>query len=236
MNSIKLDSSWLKHLSSEFDKPYFQEIKNFLQQQISTKTKFFPPANLIFNALDSANFQEVKVVIIGQDPYHSSEFQDGKEIPHAHGLSFSIPQQAKKVPPSLKNIYKEIYQDLGPENFQIPTHGNLQSWADQGVLLLNATLTVQAHQANSHSKIGWQTFTDQIITQLSQHRENLVFLLWGSFARSKKELIDTSKHLILESAHPSPFSAHKGFFGTKPFSQANQYLSQHSISPINWQV
>lgn len=235
-SQIKLPSDWLELLHDEFQKPYFQKIKLFLQQEIKDNQTFFPPPKNIFEAFQQTPFKKLKVIILGQDPYHSVEFQDQTKLPHAHGLSFSIPIEAKKVPPSLKNIYKEIKQDLGKQNFIIPTHGNLTKWAKQGVLLLNSTLTVRAHQANSHSKIGWQEFTDTVIKNISKNSEHKVFILWGNYARSKKELIDQSKHLILESPHPSPFSANKGFFGSKPFSKTNQYLQSTNQETIDWQA
>lgn len=233
--NIKLPNDWLKLLQEEFNKPYFEKIKLFLKQEIKDGQTIFPPPKNIFEAFNQTTFKDLKVIILGQDPYHSVEFQDSQKIPHAHGLSFSIPIHAKKVPPSLKNIYKEIRDDLGKEKFIIPTHGNLTKWANQGVLLLNSTLTVRAHQANSHSKIGWQEFTDTVIHKISQETDHKVFILWGNYARSKKDLIDSAKHLILESPHPSPFSANKGFFGSKPFSKANQYLIQTNQAPIDWQ-
>ncbi len=236
MNSqIQLPQDWLNLLKDEFQKPYFQKIKLFLEQEIRDNQTFYPKPSEIFNAFKQTALQDLKVIILGQDPYHSVEFLDQQKLPHAHGLSFSIPIDAKKVPPSLKNIYKELKEDLGKENFIIPTHGNLTKWANQGVLLLNSTLTVRAHQANSHSKIGWQEFTDTVIKKISSETENKVFILWGNYARSKKELIDTTRHLVLESPHPSPFSARKGFFGSKPFSKANQYLQNHNQKPIDWQ-
>lgn len=231
--NIKLPADWLNLLQDEFNKPYFVSIKNFLVQNMEQGKQIFPAPSLIFNALNLTTPQNLKVVILGQDPYHSVELHNGQKVPHAHGLSFSIPKQLKKIPPSLQNIYKELNQDL---NFQIPTHGNLEEWAKQGVLLLNSTLTVEAHNPNSHSKIGWQTFTDQIIQSLSSQKENLVFILWGNYARTKQSLIDTQKHFIIQSPHPSPFSAHKGFFGSKPFSKTNQYLASKNIEPINWQI
>lgn len=235
-SNINLPEDWLNLLQEEFQKPYFQKIKLFLKQEIQNQQVFFPPPKHIFEAFNQTNLQDLKVVILGQDPYHSVEFQDSQKIPHAHGLSFSIPVHAKKVPPSLKNIYKEIREDIGKDRFIIPTHGNLTKWANQGVLLLNSTLTVRAHQANSHSKIGWQEFTDTVIKKISQNTERKVFILWGNYARSKRDIIDSSKHLIIESPHPSPFSANKGFFGSKPFSKTNQYLEKTNQDTIDWQA
>lgn len=230
MADIKLEPGWKEVLTSEIEKPYFQEIRSFLVEEIKEGKSIYPEPKNIFAALDSCPWDKVKVVILGQDPYHSDE--DG--LPHAHGLSFSIPKEAKKIPPSLQNIYKELKTDLEEGSFQMPNHGNLNSWADQGVLLLNATLTVEAHQANSHSHVGWQTFTDHIIQAISEYNEGCVFLLWGKFAQSKEVLIDTNRHLVIKSAHPSPFSAHSGFFGSKPFSQTNQYLIDKGQKAINW--
>ncbi len=219
--SIKIEDSWKEQLKEEFSQPYFTELTDFIRGEYQTK-KIFPPPKLIFNAFDSAPFEKVKVVIIGQDPYHG--------IGQAHGLCFSV-QDGIKTPPSLQNIYKEIHEDLG---FTIPTSGNLQHWADQGVLLLNATLTVEANKAGSHQKKGWEQFTDAAIKKISEAREGIVFLLWGKYAQQKKELIDESKHLVLEAAHPSPFSAHNGFFGCKHFSKTNDYLLSKMILPIVW--
>ncbi len=234
MAKLQLESGWQNILQMESDKPYFKEIKTFLKSEIAAGHQFFPPPKLIFQALNLCPWDKVKVVILGQDPYHSTELVNGKMSPHAHGLSFSIPKKNKKIPPSLQNIYKELETDIGAGHFVFPNHGNLESWAKQGVLMLNATLTVRAHEANSHSKIGWQYFTDQIIRSLSEYKENLVFILWGRFAQSKVSLIDTNKHFIIKSAHPSPFSVHTGFFGSKPFSRTNQYLLEKGVTPIDW--
>lgn len=219
--AIQIEDSWKQQLQEEFSKEYFQGLTAFVKDQYQ-KTKVFPPPKLIFNAFDSTPFEEVKVVIIGQDPYHG----EGQ----AHGLSFSVPDGVK-VPPSLQNIFKEIKEDLG---FDPPDSGNLEHWAKQGVLLLNATLTVQAHEAGSHQKKGWEEFTNAAIQKLSSERKGLVFMLWGNYAKEKKELIDAEKHLILEAAHPSPFSAHNGFFGCKHFSKANLYLLSQMKLPIVW--
>ncbi len=234
MSSLQIESGWKKVLDSEVEKPYFLEIKKFLKSEIKSGKQVFPLPNDIFSALNLCPWDKVKVVILGQDPYHSSENIDEKISPHAHGLSFSIPKLNKKIPPSLQNIYKELKTDLSKENFQIPNHGNLKKWADQGVLMLNATLTVQAGMANSHSDIGWQNFTDYIIQAVSEYHENIVFILWGKFAQGKSKFIDPKKHLIIQSPHPSPFSAYSGFFGSKCFSKTNNYLDSKGIKPINW--
>ena len=217
----KLEESWKKELVNEFSAAYFSELKDFLVKE-KEKYTIYPPGSFIFNALNRTKFNDVKVVIIGQDPYH------GKG--QAHGLSFSV-QFGINPPPSLVNIYKELNSDLG---IPIPAHGNLEKWADQGVLLLNATLTVRAGQAGSHQGKGWENFTDAIIRKLSEKRVGLVFLLWGRFAQAKESLIDNQKHHILKAAHPSPFSAYNGFFGCKHFSKANVLLKKHGLDEINW--
>lgn len=218
---VKIEESWKKQLQSEFEKDYFVNLTNFIRNEYQTK-QIFPPAKLIFNAFEHTPFDKVKVVILGQDPYHN----DGQ----AHGLSFSV-NDSIQFPPSLINIFKEINTDLG---IPIPKSGNLTRWADQGVLLLNATLTVQAHQAGSHQNKGWENFTDAAIKKLADERENIVFLLWGSYAQKKAAFIDSNKHLILKSVHPSPLSAHRGFFGNKQFSQINDYLISKGLTPIQW--
>ncbi len=218
---VKIEESWKKQLQSEFEKDYFVNLTNFIRNEYQTK-QIFPPAKLIFNAFEHTPFDKVKVVILGQDPYHN----DGQ----AHGLSFSV-NDGIQFPPSLINIFKEINTDLG---IPIPKSGNLTRWADQGVLLLNATLTVQAHQAGSHQNKGWENFTDAAIKKLADERENIVFLLWGSYAQKKAAFIDSNKHLILKSVHPSPLSAHRGFFGNKQFSQINDYLISKGLTPIQW--
>jgi len=220
----KIEESWLNVLEDEFQQPYFKALKQFLIKEKQDGQVVYPPGNLIFNAFNLMPFDKVRVVILGQDPYHGAG--------QAHGLSFSVPDGVK-VPPSLKNIYKEINDDLG---FDIPTTGNLESWAKQGVFLLNATLTVRAKTANSHKDSGWGKFTDAVIRKLSEHREGLVFLLWGRFAQGKAAHIDASKHCILESAHPSPFSARNGFFGNKHFSKTNEYLKGQGLTPIDWSI
>ncbi len=223
----KIESSWKKSLEAEFQKPYFAELRQFLHTEIFNGKTILPPPSQIFSAFDRCPFDKVKVVIIGQDPYHG--------LNQAHGLCFSVNKNVR-IPPSLQNIYKELQDDLGQENFQIPEHGNLESWADRGVLLLNATLTVQKSRPTSHSNKGWETFTDAVISTISDQKENVVFLLWGNFAKSKRALIDTSKHYILTAAHPSPFSAHSGFFGCQHFSQANEFLKEKGIGEIDWSV
>lgn len=217
---VKMDASWKSQLQDEFQKDYFVKLTDFVRNEYATK-QVFPPAKLIFNAFDHTPFDRVKVVILGQDPYHG----DGQ----AHGLSFSV-NDGVRIPPSLVNIFKEINTDLG---VPIAKSGNLTRWADQGVLLLNATLTVEAHQAGSHQKKGWETFTDAAIRVLNDKRDNLVFLLWGAYAQKKAEFIDPNKHLILTAAHPSPL-ARGAFFGSKHFSATNKYLESKGIVPIEW--
>jgi len=218
---VKIEESWKQRLQSEFEKPYFETLTHFIRNEYATQTTF-PPGKLIFNAFDQCPFDKVKVVIIGQDPYH--------EPGQAHGLCFSV-NEGVAFPPSLQNIFKEIAGDLGTP---IPPNGNLERWAAQGVLLLNATLTVQAHRAGSHQNKGWETFTDAVIHQLAEEKEQLVFILWGAYAQKKGEFIDTRKHLVLKSPHPSPLSAHRGFFGNKHFSKTNDYLLQTGQQPIEW--
>ena len=219
---VKIDSSWKSRLANEFNAPYFEQLTNFVRDAY-THHQIFPPAKLIFNAFDLCPFDKVKVVIIGQDPYHG--------LGQAHGLSFSVNENIP-LPPSLKNIYQEIRSDLG---IQPLSHGNLERWAKQGVLLLNATLTVQADLAGSHQKKGWETFTDSAIKAVANEKEHVVFLLWGNYAQQKAQYIDRTKHLVLTAVHPSPLSAHRGFFGCKHFSQTNQYLTEHGLEPINWE-
>lgn len=214
--NVNIESGWKNQLKDEFDKPYFKSLVEFVKTEYQTKT-IFPPGKQIFNAYDSCPFDRVKVVILGQDPYHGPG--------QAHGLSFSVPEGVM-VPPSLVNIYKEIKADLGTP---IPKSGNLERWANQGVLLLNATLTVRAHQAGSHQGKGWDEFTDATIRALASEREGLVFMLWGSYAQKKGAFIDQSKHLVLKAPHPSPLSAHRGFLGCKHFSKANEYLGNNTI-------
>jgi len=218
---VKIEQSWRTELQSEFDKDYFAGLTDFVRNEYKTRLTF-PPASLIFNAFDQCPFDQVKVVIIGQDPYHG----DGQ----AQGLCFSV-NDGVAFPPSLLNIFKEIERDLGKPT---PTSGNLTRWAQQGVLLLNATLTVQAHMAGSHQGKGWETFTDAVIHKLATEKEHLVFMLWGSYAQKKGAFIDSQKHLTLKSVHPSPLSAYRGFIGNNHFSLANQYLKKNGIPEINW--
>jgi uracil-DNA glycosylase len=223
--AIQLEKSWLDILGNEFEKPYFQNLKAFLLSEKESGQILFPKGNDIFNAFNNTSFYNTKVVLLGQDPYHGSG--------QAHGLSFSVPNGITP-PPSLVNIFKELVSDI--PGFVMPKNGNLTHWAQQGVLLLNATLTVRANQAGSHQGKGWETFTDTVIQKLSIERENLVFLLWGRFAQAKSILIDESKHLLLKAAHPSPFSANNGFFGCKHFSKTNDFLKRKGLSEINWQI
>ncbi|WP_314663747.1 uracil-DNA glycosylase [Prevotella aurantiaca] len=219
---VDIEASWKQHLEDEFVKPYFAQLTESVRNEYKSGL-CFPPAKLVFNAFNLCPFDKVKVVILGQDPYH--------EQGQAMGLSFSVPEGIM-LPPSLQNIYKEIQSDLGKP---IPTSGDLTRWAKQGVLLLNATLTVRAHAANSHQALGWQNFTDAAIAALSNHREHVVFMLWGGFARSKKRLIDANRHFIIESVHPSPLSANRGgWFGQHQFSRCNAYLKQLGLDEIDW--
>lgn len=220
--NVSIEPSWKERLVNEFEKPYFAQLVQMVRQEYSHFI-CFPPGRLIFNAFNLCPFDKVKVVIIGQDPYH--------EPGQAMGLSFSVPDGVP-MPPSLVNIFKELEQDLG---VPMPLTGNLTRWAEQGVMLLNATLTVRAHYAGSHQGKGWETFTDAAIKALNDGRQNLVFILWGGYARSKASLIDRRKHLVLQSVHPSPLSANRGgWFGNHHFSQANAFLSSHNIEPIEW--
>lgn len=220
--NVKIDNSWREHIGAEFEKPYFSALTDFVRHEYTTTT-CYPPGSLIFNAFNLCPFDRVKVVIIGQDPYH--------EPGQAQGLSFSVPEDVP-FPPSLQNIFKEIQLDLGKP---MPPTGDLTRWAEQGVLLLNATLTVRAHQAASHQRHGWEQFTDAAIRALNAERENLVFILWGGYARSKAQLIDRSRHLVLKSVHPSPLSANRGgWFGNHHFSQCNAYLREHGEQEIDW--
>ena len=219
---VKIESSWKEVLTEEFDKPYFQQIPLHLKTEKLQGKTIYPPGSFIFNAFNTTPFDKIKVVIIGQDPYHGQS--------QAHGLCFSV-QKGVLPPPSLINIFKELKEDIG---MQIPNHGNLTKWAERGVFLLNASLTVRAGEPMSHSKIGWATFTDTVIKKISDQKEHVVFLLWGKFAQDKRMLIDESKHLILMAAHPSPLSAFAGFFGCKHFSKANEYLMSKGIDPVDW--
>ncbi len=221
---VKIEESWKEILKDEFAKPYFQNIVLHLKTERQQGKTIYPPGSLIFNAFNTTPIDQVKVVILGQDPYHGPN--------QAHGLCFSV-QAGVPPPPSLVNIFKELQEDLG---IRIPNHGNLTQWAKQGVFLLNASLTVRAGEPMSHAKIGWATFTDTVIRKISEERPHVVFLLWGKFAQEKKVLIDESKHCILKAAHPSPLSAHAGFFGCKHFSKANAYLISKGIDPVDWQL
>lgn len=223
-DNIKLEAGWKEALREEFAKPYMQELADFLRQEKAAGKEVYPPGALIFNALNSTPLERVKVVIIGQDPYHGPE--------QAHGLCFSV-QPGVATPPSLLNIYKELKRDL---NIDIAAHGCLQHWAEQGVLLLNTSLTVERGIAGSHADKGWGVFTDRVIEVVSEQREHLVFLLWGKHAQSKARLIDPSKHLVLCSPHPSPLSAHRGFIGNGHFSRCNKFLVQHGMTPIDWRL
>ncbi len=226
MNSLshQLEASWLAILSDQFELPYWHQLEHFLALQQRQKKTFYPAFENIFNALNSTPFDAVKLIILGQDPYHG----EGQ----AHGLSFSVPYD-QPIPPSLKNIFKELQSDL---HLPMPTHGCLQSWADQGVLLLNAVLTVEQQQAGSHAGQGWESFTDAIIASLNASRGGLVFLLWGAYAQKKGRLIDQHKHCVLCSPHPSPLSAHRGFFGSQHFSAANEYLTASNQLAIDWSI
>lgn len=221
MKTIDIEPSWHGVLRDEFKKPYFAGLVQFVKLQYANFV-CYPPGKLIFNAFNQCPFDKVKVVLIGQDPYH--------EPGQAQGLCFSV-GDGVKFPPSLKNIFAEIQSDLG---IDVPQSGDLTRWAKQGVLLLNATLTVREHAAGSHQNMGWETFTDEVIRKVSEGRENVVFMLWGSYAQSKAKLIDASRHCVLKSAHPSPLSAYRGFFGNHHFSICNQYLQQHGMEPIQW--
>lgn len=220
--SVKLDKEWMDVIGDEFHKPYMTKLKQFLQQEKAAGKIIYPKGPDIFNALNTTPFSKVEVVILGQDPYHGPN--------QAHGLSFSVRKGVDK-PPSLQNIYKEIASDMG---IQMPPHGDLTGWAKQGVLLLNATLTVQQANAGSHQKRGWEEFTDAVIQAINDKKEHVVFLLWGAYAQKKGAFIDRKKHLVLESVHPSPLSAHRGFFGSKHFSKANAYLTANGKKPIDW--
>lgn len=218
---VKIDPTWKSKLHAEFEKEYFLKLAEFVKEEYRIRA-IYPPGSLIFNAFNLCPFQDVKAVIIGQDPYHGPG--------QAHGLCFSV-REGVDFPPSLINIFKEIESDIGIPR---PVNGNLDRWALQGVLLLNATLTVREHQAGSHQNKGWEQFTDSVINVLNHEKKNIVFFLWGAYAQKKGESIDRSKHLILESVHPSPLSASRGFFGNKHFSRCNEYLKEHGVEPINW--
>ena len=219
---VQIEEGWKKELGKEFSKPYFLQLVHFLKTEKNTGKIIYPPGSLIFNAFNLSPFENTKVVLLGQDPYHGPG--------QAHGLCFSVPDGIRQ-PPSLQNIFKELNSDIG---MAIPRGGNLSSWANQGILLLNAYLTVEAGSPMSHAQSGWGEFTDQVIHRLSDLKNNMVFLLWGKFAQEKQVLIDETKHLVLKAAHPSPFSADKGFFGCRHFSKTNEYLTQNGIYPIDW--
>lgn len=221
---VKLIESWLTPLQSEFDADYMKTLRSFLVSEKNAGKTIYPPANEWFSALDKTPLERVKVVILGQDPYHGTG--------QAHGLCFSV-RKGVRSPPSLVNIYKELQSDLGIET---PKHGNLESWAEQGVLLLNSVLSVQAGNAGSHQKRGWERFTDAIIRHVNEKPEPVVFILWGSYAQRKADFVDTNKHLVLRSVHPSPLSAHNGFFGSKPFSKTNVFLESKKLTPIDWSL
>jgi uracil-DNA glycosylase len=221
---IQLEPSWKARLLPEFSKEYMHDLRDFLKREAKAKKTIFPRGSEYFAAMNHTPFEKVKVVIIGQDPYHG--------LNQAHGLCFSV-RPGVVIPPSLQNIYKELKTDVG---FTPPKHGNLQAWADQGVLLLNATLSVESGKAGSHQKKGWEQFTDAVIDHLNREREGLVFVLWGSYAQKKGEFIDRKKHLVLAGPHPSPLSAHRGFFGCRHFSKINDYLKSQGKAPIDWQL
>ena len=221
-NNIQLHPSWLTHLQTEFDQSYMQQLAIFLRAEKAAGKTIYPAGENIFNAFNTTHLNQVKVVILGQDPYHGPN--------QAHGLSFSVPKGVR-IPPSLVNIYKELATDIG---ITMPQHGNLEKWAKQGVLLLNSVLTVEQAQAASHQKRGWERFTDAVIKLINQEGKQVVFLLWGSYAQKKGQEIDRNKHLVLTAPHPSPLSAHRGFLGCQHFSKANQYLQLHDKSPIDW--
>ncbi|MEP1094298.1 MAG: uracil-DNA glycosylase [Cyclobacteriaceae bacterium] len=218
---VRIENSWKEVLFEEFGKPYFQTLISFVREEYRT-SKVFPPGSLIFNSFDKCSFDDVKVVIVGQDPYHGDN--------QANGLCFSV-NDGTRFPPSLQNIFKELQQDLGAV---YPASGNLERWANQGVLLLNATLTVRAHTAGSHQNKGWEEFTDAVLKEVSNRKEGIVFILWGAYAQRKGEFLDSEKHLVLKAAHPSPFSAHNGFFGCKHFSKTNEFLRSKGARAIDW--
>lgn len=218
---VRIEQSWKTRLEAEFEKPYFEKLTRFVREAYHTDT-VFPPGHLIFNAFEHCPFEQTKVVILGQDPYH--------DVGQAHGLCFSVPDGVS-FPPSLVNIFKELYTDLGKET---PRNGELTRWAKQGVLLLNATLTVSAHHAGSHQNLGWEQFTDAVIHKLNEEREGIVYILWGAYAQRKGAFVDTDKNLVLKSPHPSPLSSYRGFFGSRPFSKTNAYLRSMGKAEIDW--
>ena len=219
-----ITNDWLDEIQGEFKKPYYKELYQFVRDEYS-KAVIYPPADDIFNAMHFTPLSKVKVLLLGQDPYHN--------VNQAHGLSFSVLPEQKEIPPSLQNIYKELHDDLG---CYIPNNGYLKKWADQGVMLLNTVLTVRAHQANSHHDIGWEQFTDAAIRILNDQDRPMVFILWGRPAQSKKPMLTNPKHMILEAPHPSPLSASRGFFGSRPFSKTNAFLTEHGLTPVDWQI
>ncbi len=224
MSEIKLEISWKKHLQGEFSKPYMMALKEFLRQEKSKNKIIYPPGDEIFASFSATPLPKVKVVILGQDPYHGPG--------QAHGLSFSVPDQVS-FPPSLRNILKELHDDL---KVPVAKNGNLLRWAHQGVFLLNSALTVEQGHAASHQKKGWELFTDVAIQTVNEHQAHVVFILWGAYAQKKAAFVDRKKHLVLKSVHPSPLSSHRGFFGSKPFSKANNFLAQHHIQPVDWSL
>lgn len=224
MANVKIEDSWKKQLVNEFDKDYMKSLSDYLKNEKKLGKDIYPPSHLIFNAFSLTKFDDVKIVIIGQDPYHGSG--------QAHGLSFSV-EHGTMVPPSLQNIYKELNNDIG---IPIPSHGNLSNWAAQGVLLLNAILTVESGKPGSHANHGWELFTSAVLQILNQKKKKLVYILWGQKAQEKCTFIDSVDNLIIRSPHPSPYSANTGFFGSRPFSKTNEYLKKNEIEPVNWQI
>tara|TARA_Y100000590_G_scaffold470400_1_gene664567 strand:- start:32685 stop:33359 length:675 start_codon:yes stop_codon:yes gene_type:complete len=224
MNDVKIESSWKEQIIDEFSADYMKSLGDFLRDEKRKRKNILPPGHQIFNAFEQTKFHDVKVVILGQDPYHGPG--------QAHGLSFSV-EHGIKPPPSLQNIYKELQSDIG---ISIPSHGNLTKWANQGVLLLNSILTVERGRPGSHANLGWEIFTDRILTVLNTKKKNVVYILWGKKAQDKCEFIDDSQNLIIKSPHPSPYSANSGFFGSRPFSKANEYLKSYKVDPIKWNL
>ncbi|MCB0362023.1 MAG: uracil-DNA glycosylase [Bdellovibrionales bacterium] len=224
IEKIKMENSWKTHLKDEFSKEYMLKLRSFLGQELNSRIKIFPPCSEFFSAFNSTPFEKVKVVLVGQDPYHGAG--------QAHGLCFSV-KPGRRIPPSLRNIFQELHEDQGCE---IPQHGCLQKWADQGVLMLNAILTVREGRPGSHQGKGWEEFTDAVIALLNTKRKNLAFVLWGSYAQKKGTILDDCRHFVLRSSHPSPFSASRGFFGSRPFSKINEYLVSHGVDPVDWSL
>lgn len=225
-----LSAAWEPAIGAEFDKPYMQALRAFLVTEKTAGKTLHPPSELVFNAFNHCPPPHIKIVILGQDPYHGTAKDLSEGMGQAHGLSFSVPK-GERPPPSLKNIYKELHSDIG---MAVPANGNLESWAEQGVFLLNSVLTVSAGQAASHQKQGWETFTDKVIHYINEHCGHVVFMLWGAYAQKKAAFVDTQKHLVLNAPHPSPLSAHRGFLGCRHFSQANQWLEERGRAPIRW--